>query len=334
MKKGVMFLFLVLISFSFISAVSAVDVSCSDGGNVSSDFKEVDIGEKKAINGLGIGVISADEVAVMNRFLAEIIIDAGKSTVSNSTYLDYVDLSDGQHTITFINATGENAFIDIDGSTGSLNLGDKATIGSFSVFLSEITGDSANPGVKILMGKSTASLSNYENPADKVTTSKGDYVVELYSASDGSATLKVYSCDAGNINIVGEEEPEEEEEENTEVTSDATPPIIDSKIEQLLNNVTETPVIVIIKDKGNESLHEKIIVDLIIELGDNIVLEDKEDRSFSGNITKEGFDAIKGDINILSIRSTLKENNVEEIQEKAGIFSRFWGWFKKIFSKN
>jgi len=337
MKKEAVFaisLFVILISISFVSA--EIEVSCS--GTLSSDLKEIEVGNKRTINGIGIGVTNADEINVLSRLTADLFIDASKAIVSNSTYFQDVDLSDGSHTITFINASSGKAWINVDGTAQEIEEGDVVTFGSLFVMLANIdTSNSEDPSAKVVVGNQKISLSNDDNPADKVTVGDVDYVIELFSASDDGATINVYKCDGGDISIVGEEIVEEISEENA--TEDLASPIIDPEIEGLFENQTEVFLIIILKDKGNESLNEEAVLDIIASLGENLVLVEESARSFEGNITQEGFDMIKGDTDILQIYSSLpgsgggETEEIEEVEEKPNIFVRFINWLKGLFSR-
>ncbi len=332
MKKEVVFiisLFVIFISISFVSA--EIEISCT--GTLSSDLDEIEVGNKKSSNGLRIGVTGADEVNVINRLTADLLIDASKATVSNSSYFQDVDLSDGSHTITFRNATSEKAWIDVDGTAQEIEKGDVVAFGSLFVMLANIDiSNSEDPSTKVIIGNQQISLSNDDNPADKVTVGDVDYVVELVSASDSGATIKVYKCDGGDISIVGEEIEEVSEENTTEeVSNDDALPIIDPLIEGMFENQTDVSVVVIMKDKGDASSNEVAVSNLIAMLGDSINLTEESERSFSGSMTKEGFYIIKDNTDILQILNSDEGTEESDVEEKPNIFVRFINWLKGLF---
>ena len=341
MKRGALVLILCLVfGLMFMSSfVSAIELSCTNGSEVSSDNGEIDTGDKKTVNGLGIGIISSDETAATGRLIADLIIGAGEISVSNNSASgSSIELLGTNYEITLVNASSDSANIKVGSDTGEITEMDSATIGSLIVFLSELTnGGVEGSTAKIILGAKKVSLSNKDAPHSKETVDGVQYVLELFSASDSGATITVSKCKNGDISIAGEEstaDDGDDEESSDEPEVDNTPAIIDSKVGQLLENMTNLPVTVMIKDRNNESLNEKIVLDVITELGTNLILTDEGQRYFSGNITKEGFNLIKDDSNILSIQSALPDNQESEIQEenKPNIFARMWKWFKGIFS--
>lgn len=81
MKKEIVLVFCILISLSFVSA----SFKCPDDSELEVDSKEIDVGKSKNINGLRVGVTSVDEVAVLNRFFAEIITNSVSISMTNES---------------------------------------------------------------------------------------------------------------------------------------------------------------------------------------------------------------------------------------------------------
>lgn len=207
-KEGILLVlfFAIFAAAALAPFASAVKVICSNESKVLSDTNEIVVGDKGNINGLGIAVISADETNAIGRLTADLLVDAGKASVSNKSYSQEVNLLGGTHKINFANATEEKAIISIDGSYIEMYKGDVNKSGDIFVMLAEIDiSDSGNPGAKVIIGSQKLFLLNTENPAEKVSAGGMDYAVELYSASDSGATIKVSKCESGDISFGAED---------------------------------------------------------------------------------------------------------------------------------
>ncbi len=212
----------VITLLTLLPSASAVKVICSNETKVLSDTSEIAVGDKSNINGLGIAVANADETNAIGRLTADLFIDAGKASVSNKSYSQEVSLLNGIHTINFANITGEKIMISIDGVYIELYEGDVNMSGNLFVMIPSIDiSDSQNPGAKVIIGSQKLSLLNTENPAEKVSAGSIDYVVELYSASDSGATIRVSKCDGGDISF-GSEDAENISSNASEINTSTT----------------------------------------------------------------------------------------------------------------
>ena len=89
-------------------------------------------------------------------------------------------------------------------------------------------------------------------------------------------------------------------------------PIIDPEVEQLLKNNSKVYVIVTLEDLGEKILNEKLISEILLNLSDNFELRTRSSRSFSGNITKEGFYLVKENNKIIRIYRPLAGGSSNE----------------------
>ncbi len=202
MKKGVVFVF-----FLFFFALGLVRVSaeanCSDGSAVIRDVGEVDLGSSRVINGLGIGATQAQEGSRFRQFSADLLLDSRRLSLTNQTSSETINLLSGGYTISMLNASSSFAKISIGGESASVDEGAVATIKGLFVYLSdaEATGpEGAN--VRLVVGAQKLSLSEEQNPSEKVTFGNLSYVVELSSASSTNVIVEVQRCATGDISEV------------------------------------------------------------------------------------------------------------------------------------
>jgi len=203
MKKGSFLIGIVLILV--INLVSA-SYNCDDGSLILEDQDEIGVGGRKAVNGLGLGVTYSDETAALNRFSAELIVDAGKLTLTNEEPSLDVELISGTHNITLFNLTDDDAVIHIDGDSKSISVGEVVEENSLEIFLFSVQG--TYPGeasIEVIVGESKVSLSSDGNPDEIITVKGVEYLLELFSASDDNAIVKVKKCESGKIIEVEDE---------------------------------------------------------------------------------------------------------------------------------
>jgi hypothetical protein len=216
MKKERVLFFSALLLVLSIIPVSTAEISCSDGSEVVWDQREINLGSAKSINGLRLGVTKTEELNVIKRLTVNLITEGTRVSVSNITD-EKVDLSTGTYSVQITNATEDTAVISIEGSSKEVEKEEVKTINSVLVYLTSTvyTGDDS-PKADLLIGVKELSLSNDENPTEEHILKNVTYIIELKSASDAQATLRVNKCKTGDI-----EESIEEEVivNNTEVTN-------------------------------------------------------------------------------------------------------------------
>lgn len=196
MKKSVLMFVIVLICI-YTTLVSASYV-CSNATPITEGLEEIDAGKSRIINGLGIGLIAARDMGVARRFTAEIIVDARRVSLDNITSSQDIEILSGVHTVRLVNSTNENAAIKIDESSKKIIKGESDTIKSLEVFL--VSSEGEYPWrITVLVGKERISLSSDENPSRIVVINGTDYLLELFSASNSNAAIKVKKCENGKI---------------------------------------------------------------------------------------------------------------------------------------
>lgn len=223
MKKRLLVLTsLILLTILTLSLISAVTYECADGSELSEDRKEIDVNNRKSINGIGIGIIRSDETAVLNKYSADILTDAKKFSLTNKSREEDIELKKGEYTIKMLNATTTTALMEIDGNSETIEVGETESIGGLIVLISSTdTTSDDRPAVKGLIGEEKISLSNFETPSKIVRVNKTDYVIELFSASDTNAIVNVFKCEDESVDIIeiADEIEEEIVEENNETIS-------------------------------------------------------------------------------------------------------------------
>jgi len=169
--------------------------TCPDGTNINSDIKDIGIGQKKSVNGIPLGLARSDQAAAINRLDAELFVDAQIATLFDNNSVLITFTGENQYNVTLINSTAEEAGIKIGGSEKVIEGGQIDSIGDFDVILIRAEGN--YPGiaeVEVMIGKDKVSLSNKDSISKIVAFEGRDYGVELFSASDDNALIKVSKC--------------------------------------------------------------------------------------------------------------------------------------------
>ena len=200
MKKGILLVLLIAISINLVSSA----YECSDGSPLSKSQNEININNRRAINGLSIGLISADETPAVNSFYAELIVDATTFSLTNSENSTNIELKSQESTLTLINLTNNIAVLKVDGSSNSFEAGDSENIAGLYVyvFYTEGTFPGLIPAkVDGIIGKEKISLHSNE-PLKIVEIDNVEYLLELSSASDNNAVITIGGCDKANTSII------------------------------------------------------------------------------------------------------------------------------------
>ena len=189
--KGALILVIVLIlSFSLISAYYA----CSEG-TINENSRELDIGNSKNINGIYLGLARSDETAVINRMNVELFFDSVSVTLTDNSPVIIEFMGEKEYNISLVNSTDNYARINVDGDEELIDEEEINQVGGFEVFLTSSEGNyPGTASVKVMIGKSRFPLSNLDEQSKIVTFEGRDYGVELFSASDQDALIKVSKC--------------------------------------------------------------------------------------------------------------------------------------------
>ena len=242
MKKEMFGLILLALLVSFVSA----SYECSDGSQISLDQEEIALGYRESINGIGLGLIESDETPVYNKYSAELITDAKLFSLDNNENETNLDFKSGEKTIVFTNLTNNVARITLGSDSGEIEEGSIVSIGSFIVYLTNAEGEYPEGAASIrgIVGVEQVSLNN-GNPFKIVTFNEKKYLLELYSASDANAIVKVQKCESGELVEIADEVEAE----------------VNDSAEDLVNQTTEDSVNQT-EEEVNESLVNETFVDL------------------------------------------------------------------------
>ena len=224
MKKELFTLF-VLIFIIIISSIisAAVEISCSNNTKPLSDLNEIKIGNAKAINELGIGVTKSTESPFYKRVSAELLIDTKKSTVSNETPSETVELLTGNYTLNFVKANSTTATISIGGDTKDISLNNVEIVKGVYVMITNIKLIETSPEINFIIGSQQITLTNDQTRAQKVAFNNKSFIIEISSASETEALIRVSKCLNSEINLEGQE-GEENEKPNKKPTPEIRSP--------------------------------------------------------------------------------------------------------------
>lgn len=195
MKKEVVLLFVfgILIFLSNSIQVSA-KYACSNNTEIDYEVKEIMAGDVKIVNGLPIGVCGADES--IDRIAAELIIDSKEISLLNSSAVEVILLG-STHSVTLVNSESESATIKVSDSSLEIDKNNCEKIGALEVMLVNTGQVDGNATADLIVGTKKLSLSNKEKEEEIVEIASIKYLVELFSASDSEASVKVGKCPSG-----------------------------------------------------------------------------------------------------------------------------------------
>lgn len=202
MKKIVFILVIIIL----VNAVSA-ELACSDRSKVEIDQNEIKLGSAKKINELGIGVALSDDSALGYR--AELLIDAQSISLSNES--SEINLISGKYSASAPNISSSSAIIKIDSESKTLELKDKAAIKGLVVMYFKFQNNLA----EVLIGTKEIYLSSREKLSEKITLGNETYIIELFSASDSNAVVKVSKCETGEISEINQANNTTEAQQNS-----------------------------------------------------------------------------------------------------------------------
>ncbi len=226
MKKRV---YLVLVFFAFVlflqtNSAKALEFNCTNESKVIWDEKEIKLYDSKYVNGMGIGLTYSAEMraisggSIVDRFVADLIIDAGQISFSAENSPEDLILKGGTYSIKVQNASETSAKITIGDEEKEIPENNLSVIGGLNVVL--VSSDST-PSVKILAGVKTLSLSSNEKAYEKFSFDSKAHFIEIKSASGSDALIRISKCESGDIDVVKtiEEVTEETNEPNQTITN-------------------------------------------------------------------------------------------------------------------
>lgn len=287
MKKGVLLTAILILSLAQVSA----ELVCSDNSEIIEDLREIDVWSARNINEVGVAVSGGD--SILKRFLADLIVDAKKLSLSNETASEEVELISGKYTVTLVNSTTDQATISIEGNSKTILEREVEIIGDLVVGLASADG----PSVSIIMGAKRMFLSNDQNPIEKVTFGNNTYFIEIVSASRRGATINVKKCKTGEI-------------QNTEATTEIPE-----------NQTLETNTTII---ESNTTEELTTCSDLSLDLQKACCRgELKNEKAFLNE---------NGKCEVPQNVTTTNETQSQLQEEKLNIFQKFFRWLKNLFN--
>ncbi len=221
-------LLIIIIFIIILPIAQAIQFKCTESNaTLSQDTKEISEGSSKKINNLGIGVMKAEETAAINRISASLLINAEKLSLTENVSKEF-SLYSGTYTALLQNlsdSSAETAKIQIEGSTEDAEINEIVSIGSFKVFLfskSEGTAD-------IIVGTEEISLAGTQDIYQEITVDSQQFIIELFSATDEEALIKVHKCSSGAAEAI-----------TTPTIQNQTPNITSQENNQTPNETVET----------------------------------------------------------------------------------------------
>jgi len=205
----------------FTMGIVSASFECTNSNTPSSDIGDIGLGKVKTVNGLPIGVIKSDETPAINRIEVSLLIDAKSGELTDAINYSGGELVNGDtYNITLINSTENTATLKNDGDTKIMEEGDLTIIGGLEVYLKSTQG--SYPGtatIDIAVGDSVVDLSSDVTPYKIVTVENKDYGLEIYSASDDNALIKVSKCENASTELKWAESEKQELNESTNETN-------------------------------------------------------------------------------------------------------------------
>ncbi|MEK6917599.1 MAG: hypothetical protein AABW51_01500 [Nanoarchaeota archaeon] len=217
MKKSIYVITIILIfTVSFVSA----SYVCSDGSSLLKSREEIDLWKSRNLNGVYAGLTRGIETPVIKQMEARLLLDSKSFTLTDNSTVEgeLVDLT--KYNVSLANLTSNLAGIRINSETKNVYVGDTETIGGYKVFLATSSGNYPGTGsVKVMVGKNELNLPNSNSTI--ITFNNQKFVLQLFSASQGSAIIDISKClnASAGINFVADAPVETSSIVNTTNTS-------------------------------------------------------------------------------------------------------------------
>ena len=219
MKRGAIIILLVL-CISLISLVSAAtEYECSNGSTLLEDRDEIQLNDRRSINGLGLGLTFADETTAIGTYRVNLITGAQKFQLTDSEpAVELTIKGEELETITMHNLSLEKVKLDVSDKYEEIEKGDTDSVGEYLVFIGTASGEYPNATANVvgIIGDEELSL-DQSQISQIITFDEIDYVLELFAASDSNAIITVKKCEDENDEIVEVQEEEPEPEVNDTV---------------------------------------------------------------------------------------------------------------------
>lgn len=197
-------IFLILILISFVYA----NYGCSDGSEILTDLKNIEVGEIGRPYGLSILVVKTSDPSRS----VDIFIDSKAMILKTNLS---VELEKDDYDITLINLAEDSAEIKIEGSTKEIEFESIEKIGELYVYIQSASGTypEGEAEINLFVGVDHVSL-DYVEPIEQKKIEDVEYVIEFLSSLDQKAFLRLLKCE--NSTILEIENLEEQNQSNEE----------------------------------------------------------------------------------------------------------------------
>jgi len=192
-----------LLVFLFFINLASASYLCSDNTTLTTDTREIDLGDEKTINGLIIGLVEVEERPATNRIMARILVDSKLMIVVNNSSAQTGLFTDGtSYSISVVNITGEGINVKVGSTTKLMEIGETGSVDG--KFISIINYVGTYPGwfnVSFMVGKNESYLASWEVMGEIFKINSKNYLVSLMSASNNDAIIKVSKCQNASMEI-------------------------------------------------------------------------------------------------------------------------------------
>ena len=192
-----------LLVFLFFINLASASYLCSDDTTLTTDTREIDLGDEKTINGLIIGLVEVEERPATNRIMARILVDSKLMIVVNNSSAQTGLFTDGtSYSISVVNITGEGINVKVGSTTKLMEIGETGSVDG--KFISIINYVGTYPGwfnVSFMVGKNESYLASWEVMGEIFKINSKNYLVSLMSASNNDAIIKVSKCQNASMEI-------------------------------------------------------------------------------------------------------------------------------------
>jgi hypothetical protein len=198
-------LFFLLLIFLALDLTSAA-YKCEDNSTLIKDLDEIDLGGKKTVNGLFLGLAFVDEIPIINRYNIELFVDPQIIKLRNTSAVSGEFSDKTTYSVALVNLTSEELKISVGGKSSVVEEKERITLGGLELAVISVEGIMSEPfEVDVLLGKQKILLSTSEEfgPKEKLVTYRDkNYLVEQFSTSATTATIRVSKCKNDSRKII------------------------------------------------------------------------------------------------------------------------------------
>ncbi len=172
MKKSVIFCLILILAFNLVSAAYQCD------GNETEDWDDIDLGEVEVSNGLKIAVLETTSQPIS----VDLLIDAGKATLTESENTTTIELKTGDYDVELINLTGDTAIIKIEGDREEIEVERVENVDDLKVYMMSASGTYPGDSVNVELFVGIDYLFLHSKDFTSIKTVDGEeYLIEFQS---------------------------------------------------------------------------------------------------------------------------------------------------------